>query len=201
MTLRSVLEDFARTRPGARDADPVAADGVDVEQLRLESFDQGYRAGWDDALKAQNEDGKRIAGDLAQNLQDLSFTYHEAYSHVLKAMTPLLNEIATVLLPGLEQEALRLHLVAQLQDIAREGDGLAVDLAVAPVHAEALAPLVDEPFGFPLRLIEDDSLADGQADIRFAGDERRIDLGEVLQGVKDAVQGFAYDTRRKTAHG
>jgi hypothetical protein len=35
------------------------------------SFEQGYSAGWDDAVAAQQDDQGRIRTDLARNLQSL----------------------------------------------------------------------------------------------------------------------------------
>jgi hypothetical protein len=53
-----------------------------VEEAKVASFEQGYKAGWDDAVAAQSEDQTRIRADLARNLQSLSFTYQEARSHM-----------------------------------------------------------------------------------------------------------------------
>ena len=73
-------------------------------KLQLDAFEEGYRAGWDDAIKAQSDDRTRIS-EFAQNLQDLSFTYHEAYSHAINAMTPLLEDIVRSVLPKIAHEA------------------------------------------------------------------------------------------------
>ncbi|MBA3904750.1 MAG: flagellar biosynthesis protein, partial [Rhodocyclaceae bacterium] len=46
-----------------------------VEEAKVASFEQGYSAGWDDAVAAQNGDQTRIRADLARNLQSLAFTF------------------------------------------------------------------------------------------------------------------------------
>ncbi|MGR3272717.1 ABC transporter ATP-binding protein [Thalassococcus profundi] len=200
MLLRDLLEDFsAPAQPAGASTAPEPSD-FDLEGAKLQSFEEGYKAGWDDAIAAQSADQSRIASDFAQNLQDLSFTYHEAYSHVMNAMTPLLEEMVRSLLPGLAREALGLQIVEQLQDRAREIGSLAVEISVAPQNVAAIAPLLERDFGFPLNLLPNDTLGDGQADIRFGDSESQVDLTGVLSSIDEAVQGFAHETRR-TAHG
>mgnify|MGYP003515970463 CR=1 FL=1 len=55
------------------------------QESRLEAYEQGYRAGWEDAAAAHAEDQRRIRVDLARSLQALGFTYQEARAHVLKS--------------------------------------------------------------------------------------------------------------------
>jgi hypothetical protein len=38
-----------------------------VEEAKVASFEQGYSAGWDDAVAAQQGDQSRIRADLARN--------------------------------------------------------------------------------------------------------------------------------------
>lgn len=201
MQLRDILDDFGSPQI-LRPAMGVPIDqGADIEAEKLESFEEGYRAGWDDAVKAQSDDRSRISSDFAQNLQDLSFTYHEAYSHVLNAVMPLLEEMVNVLLPQMAREAIGAHIVEQLQSRAQEIGTLDVVVAVAPSNSGAVEPLLEQDFGFPLKLETDDTLAEGQADIRFGEIEQQIDLSDVLTSVSDAVHGFAHENRRTLAHG
>ncbi len=202
MQLRHFLEDFGTpTAAQSAHVDGPAMDESEIEAQKLESFETGYRAGWDDAVKAHSEDHTRVSSAFAQNLQDLSFTYHEAYSQVVAAITPLLEEMVNVLLPQIARDGLGQHIVTQLQDMASEVGTFEVVIAVSPLNAPAVAALLDEDFGFPLRLEEDATLGEGQADIRFGETEKQIDLSDVLQSVSNAVQGFAHENRRQQAHG
>ncbi|EPX82814.1 hypothetical protein [Salipiger mucosus] len=198
--LRDVLEDFGAPRASAAPTAPRFDEG-EVETAKLEAFDTGYRAGWDDAIKAQSDDQARISSDFAQNLQDLSFTYHEACAQVLNGITPLLDDMVRVLLPGMLRDTLGAHVVEQLAEHARQIGTRDVVIAVAPGAAEAVQPMLEADFGFPLRLEEDATLAEGQADIRFGETERQIDLGGLLDEVRQAVEGFAHDNRRTISHG
>ncbi len=198
--LTAFLDDFGSFRP-AEQAMVQDLSDVELEGRRLEAFEDGYRAGWDDAIKAQSDDRSRISSALGQHLQDLSFTYHEAHAQVMNAMTPLLEEIVRVLLPEMARATLGAHIIGELRHHARESGGLEVVIAVSPANAEAVTPLLQNGFGFPVRLVEDDTLAEEQADIRFSDTERQIDLGALIDSIREAIDGFTHDNRRKLGNG
>ncbi|MBY6114132.1 ABC transporter ATP-binding protein [Mameliella alba] len=204
--LSDILEDFGSTlvTPGpvvmAEPVEPGISE-AELEGLKLEAFEKGYRAGWDDAVKAQSDDRSRISSAFGQHLQDLSFTYHEAYTQVMNAVTPLLNEMVASLLPEIARQTLGQHIVEQLQSMSRDIGMMEVTIAVHPARVDAIMPLIDRDFGFPIQLIADDTLAEEQADIRFGETERQIDLSDLTASVAEAVEGFAHDNRRKMKHG
>ena len=201
--LQALLEDFGDLRRDRRRATETAGPSAeqDLEGLRLEAFENGYKAGWDDAIKAQADDQSRVSASLGQHLLDLSFTYHEAYSHVTKAITPLLEELVGVLLPEAARATLGAHVADRLAGMAQEIGQVDVIVAVSPTNAASVAPLLEGEFGFPVRLIEDDTLADEQADIRFGETERQIDLSGLLRSITEALEGFVQDNHRNIANG
>ncbi|WGW04339.1 FliH/SctL family protein [Tropicibacter oceani] len=199
--LRQLFEDFGGAAPTVPVETAPAFNEADLEGQRLEAFENGFKAGWDDAIKAQSDDKTRISSSFGQHLQDLSFTYHEACSQVMNAMTPLLNEMVNVLLPGMARATIGAHIVEKLHEMSREIGTLEVQIAVSPGNVEAVSGLLEEDFGFPVRLIEDSTLADEQADIRFGKTEKQIDLGELVRSVSEAIAGFAHENQRKLANG
>ncbi len=100
------LEVFDATPAAKPDPGLVTTQVSAIEESKLASYEQGYKAGWDDAAAALAEDQTRIRADLARNLQQLSFTYQEARSHILKAVEPLLEEMVGRLLPDMARETL-----------------------------------------------------------------------------------------------
>lgn len=202
MTLRNVLEDFgaAPTISQTFGGGPRIAE-ADLEAEKLEAFEQGYRAGWDDAIKAQADEKTRIASDFGQNLQDLSFTYHEAYSRVLNAMGPLLQEMVETLLPEMSRATLAGHIIEQLEEHAKSAGVLGVTILVAPENLSSVEPLMAKDYGFPITLDADDTLGEGQADIRFDESEQQIDLTDTVKAMRDAIEAFAYENHRKVANG
>ncbi|WP_010141302.1 FliH/SctL family protein [Oceanicola sp. S124] len=192
-----ILEDFGAPRvvqsPGLSEEE--------LETIRLEAFENGYKAGWDDAARAARDEQGHIAADLARNLQDLSFTYHEAHGHVLGAVKPLLEDIVGKLLPESMGESLALRIIDQLQALARDKASVAVEILVAPDNLPVLETLAEQDFGFPVKILGDDTLPDGQVYLRFGEEETQIDLGEVSDGIRKALAGFFAEQERKQDHG
>ncbi|MHA6347345.1 FliH/SctL family protein [Roseivivax sp. CAU 1761] len=204
MRLADLLEEFGpdlAAGPAAAGPGAAAVAESEVEAREGRAFENGYRAGWDDAVKAQGEESERMGRDFAQNLRDLSFTYHEAYSHVLRAMTPLLTEIVDKLVPASLGEGLAAHLVAELEARAGECGGFAVEIAVAPEQLAQVEPHLAQEFGFPVSLRSDPTLNEGQADLRLAEGEIRLDLTEIADGLRRAVTAFRHQTEGDRAHG
>lgn len=197
--LADLLEDFGTAPQHATTVFQMTEDEADV--LRAEAFEQGYKSGWEDAIKAQSQDQTRISSDLAQNLQDLSFTYHEAYSQVVEGMAPLLNDMVESLLPKVARDALGLHVVELLNDLTRSYSEQPVEIVVATDNSEAVAPLLKGDFKMPVSLTEDPQLAEGQAEIRFGKVERRVDLTAVLNNIQEALRGFMHDNRKEVVNG
>ena len=106
-----------------------SAETAAQEEMRLAAYDQGYAAGWDDSTAAQADEQRRLQAELARNLQALSFTYHEARGHLIRAIAPLLEEMCTRLLPELAREA------------------------IAPVILDALMPLTEDLADTPVTIV------------------------------------------------
>ncbi len=198
MTLAFLLEDFGRPKP-APEATSVASE--EVEALKLEEFEKGYKAGWDDSLKAQSEDSARVSNELARNLEDLSFTYHEARSQLLTALDPLFAQLVDLVLPELARETLAARVVEELRKAADKAVTQQVEIAAAPAEVGVIEGLVTEDVTFPVVVREDESLREGQVVLRFESGERQIDMEDVLAGIRSAVEGFMTDNAKEIAHG
>jgi len=195
MSISHLFEDFGAYARGT----PISLTDVSLEEQRLEAFEKGYQAGWDDSVKAQTDDSRHITADFARNLQELSFTYHEAHAAALNSLEPLLRQMVEVVLPQVAQETLGARLVEVLQQLAKSQGTGPVELVTAPANATALQGLLSDDPAMPISIIEEQSLADGQIFIRFGNTEHEIDLTQVLQGLDLAVTGFFEENRKETA--
>lgn len=195
MSIAHLLDDFSAY---ARD-DPARMTDVDLEDARLEAFEKGYQAGWDDSIKSQTEDSRRITADLAQNLQDLHFTYEEAFAAVMAALRPLFEQMTTAVLPRLSAATLAPRLIDMLHDLARRHGRQPIRIVGAPGDMAVLGTIVEGLGDVSVELAEDDTLASGQVQLRFAEAEQQIDMQEVLRGIDDAVSGFFEQNRRASA--
>lgn len=196
--IASILEDFGAPQP--RPAPPGLSE-EELETIRLEAFENGYKAGWDDSSNAARDEQSHITADFARNLQDLSFTYHEAHSQVLAAIRPLLAEVIDKVVPELSRDSLGARVREELEALAQDRAGQPVELVVAPGNLATAEGLLDQDHGFPLQAVVDETLSEGQVFLRFGQEETEIDLNAVTEGIRQAVDGFFTEQERKVQHG
>ena len=180
------LEEFESTLSPADAAD---AGQLAMEEVRLEAFENGYRAGWDDAMVAQSEEQNRLRADLARNLQALSFTYFEARAHVVRAVAPLLREMAGRVMPAIALQTLPALVAEALETHAETAAARPMTLVVSPVNRAAVEKAVAES-PLPLTLLDEPSLGDGQVYLRFDETEDRIDIDAALATIASAVSDY-----------
>lgn len=169
-----------------------------LEEAKLEAYDAGYSAGWEDAAAAQTSDQTRIRADLARNLQALSFTYQEARSHILRALQPLLDEMVGKLLPSLARETLGGIVLDTLMPMAEGLADAPVTLVMNPAARAAVEPLIADATGLPLVVEEEPSLGEGQVYLRFGTSETLVDVDRAVLEIAAAVRGFFDLTRKET---
>ncbi len=172
---------------------------VSLEEQRLEAFEKGYQAGWDDAVKAQADDVKRVSTDLAQNLNDLSFTYQEAYSAILSSLTPLLTQMVETVLPKAAHQTLGARISEMLSEMAAEYGNQPVEIVSAPANVTAIEEMIEADLSLTVTVKEESSLAEGQVFIRVGETERAIDLSEVLAEIGKSVSGFIKENQKDVA--
>lgn len=203
MTRTFIPEDFDTLV--ASGAESAMASARDVESERLGAFEKGYKAGWDDSVAALSEDRKAVSADLAANLADLSFTYHEARSHVLRQLESLVIETFARILPDCAQRSLP-HLVwSHVNRIAMDAAGTPITVLVAPGVLPLLESLLPVDPGLPLTLVEEPTLTSGQIFIRSQKGELAVDQAAAIAGIETAVRQFfemhAKDEEGMLSHG
>ncbi|MCJ7871017.1 ABC transporter ATP-binding protein [Marinovum sp. 2_MG-2023] len=199
MTIGHLLEDFGGTRAAA--TTPVLQDDEEIETRRLAAFEEGYQAGWDDAVQAHAKDKIRLTSDLAQNLLDLSFTYNEAYSHLLREMRPLLIEIIDKLLPEVMRRSIGPRIVEELQNAASENLACDAHILVHPGLVETVESLIEREDSFPVLIRGDVKMAEGQAQLSLADREIEINLDDVISEISAALDAFTLDLQKEDSHG
>ena len=161
-----------------------------VEEAKVASFEQGYSAGWDDAVSAQQGDQTRIRADLARNLQSLAFTFQDARSHVLQAIRPLILEMVDRLLPEVAREALAPTVLEALSPLADDLADAPLTLVLNPAVRGQVEDLVAQATDLPMVIEEEPSLPEGQVYIRFGPTETKVDLTQVTADIAIAVRAF-----------
>jgi flagellar biosynthesis/type III secretory pathway protein FliH len=165
-------------------------EATSVEEAKVASFEQGYSAGWDDAVAAQQGDQSRIRADLARNLQTLSFTFQDARSHVLQSIRPLILEMVNRLLPEVAREALAPTVLDAVMPLADELSDAPLTLVLNPAVRVQVEDLLGQATGLPMVIEEEPTMPDGQVYIRFGGSETKVDLAQVTADIGIAVRAF-----------
>lgn len=161
-----------------------------VAEAKVASFEQGYSAGWDDAVAAQQDDQTRIRADLARNLQSLSFTFQDARSHVLQAIRPLILEMVNRLLPEVAREALAPTVLEAVMPLADTLADAPLTLVLNPSVRRQVEELLAQVPGLPMVIDEEPTMPDGQVYIRFGSAETKVDLAQATADIAIAVRAF-----------
>ena len=202
------LEDFGGLRPAPKPKTASTSQpqqqGIDetqVESIRMAAYEQGYKAGWDDAARAEAEEQSRIGAEFARNLQDLGFTFHEARSHIMKALEPLLTEMVGKVLPQLVSETLGQTILEEILPLAADASDAPIQLLISPRSLPAVKPLLDSSLTVPLEIIEEESLADGQVFLRLGDIEKKIDMDAAVEKIGTAIQSIYALNEEAMKHG
>lgn len=161
-----------------------------LEEARLEAFDNGYKAGWDDSAEAHAKEQGRISVELANNLQELSFTYHEARTAMLAEMEGILRGMIDTVLPTSLHHSLGELILQQVSEIAADSADVMIEIVVAPENVGQIRKMTESAMGPPLTVLEESSLGPGQAYLRMGRVERKLDMDSVLNDISGAVASF-----------
>ncbi|MBQ0751333.1 MAG: flagellar biosynthesis protein [Roseovarius sp.] len=195
MSIAHLLNDFGSLPQGK----PVAITDVSLEEERLEAFEKGYQAGWDDCVKSQVEDGRRITADLVQNLQDIGFTYEEVHAAIMGSMQRLLQQVTQTVLPPLSHAMLVPHVTEILHDLLESNGRQPVQITAGPADLAILRRISAEIPDLACTLTEDETLASGQVCVRLGESERALDMPDVLMRIEQAISGYFQDNKRSVA--
>jgi flagellar biosynthesis/type III secretory pathway protein FliH len=184
------------------ESETVVLDAKQAEKLRETAFEQGYAAGWQDALEyMRNEDAmRRIAAEEA--LQRISFTYTEAHAGLQGSFLALTEAMLARVLP----EAVRLALPACLRDelveLVAQNTLLPVRLRCAPDACATLEPVLASLPDLPVELVPEPSFTDAQVALTLGAQERMIDLDGLLARMREIfAEAVQRQSDKETAHG
>ncbi len=188
MSLSHLYQNFSSLP--ASDTTVAPFDQDRIEDAKLQSFETGYKAGWEDAIKAQETAKDRIASDFAQNLQDMSFTFHEASTKLSLAMKPFLSQIVSKILPDLTDKIIAAQAVSQMIELMEAQSETAIQIVVSPKNLDALTDLLAEKSNIPFQITAEPALGEGQVYLRANAEEREINLDAVKHGISNALDAF-----------
>lgn len=182
-------------------SDTVVLQSAEIEEARLQSYETGYSAGWEDALAATSAEEGKISAEFANNLQNLTFTYHEARAHLLRSIKPVLVEVTTKLLPEVAREAIAPVVLDALMPLIDETLDQPIQIQINPESRPAVERLLTQAAGMTLEIEEEPTLGEGQVYVRLGKSELKIDLDGAAAEVIRAVHDFFDYSEREETHG
>ncbi|MFK7754062.1 MAG: ABC transporter ATP-binding protein [Sedimentitalea sp.] len=198
MAISHLLQDFSTSTGDQATLQLMSDDALD--DLRLAAFEQGYSAGWDDAISAQTKEHNKATGALAKNLEDLSFTYHEALSQMISATEPVFRCLTDRILPEAMAKTLGHHIVDQLLEIAKTQAGQPATICVPVGHRAMLSDVMEQDFSMPIDVIEDPRLEESQVALRMGTAERQIDTDQLMDSIRNAIDAFYYQINKEAVN-
>lgn len=169
---------------------PVVLMPDDVEDIRLNAYERGYVAGWDDCANQNSDDQADRRAAVERQIEQLGFTYHEARGHMLKSIEPLLEAILETLLPAAIRCATIPQVLEQLMPLAHASTDTPLQLNVAMGQKSAFLSAFEGQILPPLEIVENADLAEGTASFSIGGMQTRIDLSGVSQALEASVRKF-----------
>ncbi|RGP38741.1 flagellar biosynthesis protein [Pseudotabrizicola alkalilacus] len=168
----------------------IVMDSAAIEETRLQAYESGYAAGWEDATAATRDDQARIGSELANNLQQMAFTFQEARSHILKSVQPVLTQLCTQLLPPLAREVLSPVVLDTIMPLIDDLADTPVHVVLNPAARPAVERFLSQAAGLPLVIVEEPTLGEGQVYLRLGEVEHRVDLDLAVAELTRAVHDF-----------
>ncbi|MFK7744704.1 MAG: ABC transporter ATP-binding protein [Roseobacter sp.] len=172
-----------------------------AEEQKLQAFEAGYQAGWDDSTKAQSDEKDRVSAELSQNLLDMSFTYHEALSKLTGSLEPIMQQILDKLLPETVRAALSAHIMEQINELMKQQNQRPIEIVVHHDNVETVRAITEGQLKEPFVVVGEVSLGAGQAFVRVGEVERQVDLDAVIANVSKAMTAFFYEAGQEKQDG
>tara|TARA_R110002126_G_scaffold108621_5_gene245263 strand:- start:2146 stop:2751 length:606 start_codon:yes stop_codon:yes gene_type:complete len=196
-SLMHLYRDFGDSEERADPGLPAAISQDALEDIKLESFERGYSAGWEDALKAQSGSRTEAANAFIASLQDISFGYHEARAGLVKAMQPVLTDIMAKLLPEVAHATLGAQVVEQLIGMLRKAADQPIRIEATQDNLDMLEQLLDAPVSPPFVCAPNSDLGPSQVLLQVGSEESEIDFDQVISGIAAAMTGFVQQMQKE----
>lgn len=192
MSIAHLLEDFSVQAGGGQ---VHLLDEDALEEHRLAAFEQGYGAGWEDAMQAQQQSRGQISTELGKSLEDMSFTYAEAVTRMSLSLEPMFQSLTQIVLPEMIERGFAARLVEQLSDMARLQIGQPMQILVPTGCAVEVEDLLPEALSPQPKVIEDSNLEPGQARLQVGMDRSEVDCSALLASVAQAFDAYVFEAR------
>ena len=193
MSLSHLFQDFGTLKSTQAGKRSLTAE--EIEDLKLQSFESGFQAGWEDALKAQVETHSHVSAGLAASLQSASFEYHELRATLNASVQNIMAHVVDTILPLAARAGLGAHIRDFVTSAAQDAQDRPIEIVVAPECEEAVRRVLSSDLQEPFELVGDPGMSESQATIRLGSKESEINLDKTVAEIALAVATF-FETQK-----
>ncbi|KUJ78881.1 ABC transporter ATP-binding protein [Ruegeria profundi] len=197
MSIAHLLEDF-KLQPD--DSKLHLLDEDALEEQRLAAFEQGYSAGWEDAVQAQEQSRGRVSDELARSLEDMSFTYQEATTRMSLSLEPMFQSLVDVVLPETLNRGFAARLVEQLCEMAQEQINQPMQIFVPEGRVAEVEALLPQDLSSSTRVREHAALEPGRARLQVGTSQRELDCSSLLTSIAAAFDAYVFEAKKALAN-
>lgn len=197
MTVALHLECFGST---AKKAETIIMTPSEIEELHQQTYQRGYRQGEEDAHAAHEAMQNAQRDAIIQHLNDLAFTYHEARQNLLKELSPLMRVISEKILPDMARHSLAPRIADLFMEKIRDGAECPVRICAPSAVLDGVRACLSGVDPLPVEYIVAEDGASTAALVSFAGQERKLDLGDLVARIDIALATCFAPERKAVSH-
>lgn len=185
MTMSHLYEDFGAKKPRKQSSEH--APGPEREEDVLASFEDGYQAGWDDAIKAEKSTRAAVINEFADSLSEMAFSYHDARSALAHGMETFLQPVLAEIIPLIARSSLPGLVVEKLKELIQVSTERPIEIVVSPDRMVAFREAFEESLTEPFVIVPDESLEPDKVFVRLGDIERSFELDNWLDEIRDII--------------
>lgn len=167
----------------------------EIEELKLQAFESGYKAGWEDADGAQSDSLTHVSAELASSLQSASFEYHELRATMNAAVQSIMADVVEKILPAAAQASLGAHIRDFVTGTVREALDKPIEIAVAPASEDAVRAVLSSDLQDPFKLVTSANLSPNQAMLQLGKAETELNLDKMMAEIAAAITTY-FETQK-----
>ena len=193
MSLTHLFQDFGTLK--STKAGMLSMTAEEIEDLKLQSFEGGFQAGWEDAVKAQAETHSHVSAALAASLHSASFEYHELRATLNASVQNIMVHVVDTILPMAARASLGGHIRDFVTSASQDALDCPIEIVVAPECEEVVRRVLSTDLQDPFELVGDPGMSESQATIRLGSQESEINLDKTVAEIALAVATF-FETQK-----
>ncbi len=197
MQFSTVLTDFSGPKQFADEGTSVAPEALEDEKLK--SFEDGYSAGWDDAMKAQEERGKKLSSALNDAVETASVSKEQAFSAFSQANAEFLNALLNLAFPQVSPNILAFHVKDVIVKYGIDVSDVACELLVSEKQFEVVSGCAKDLELQDLKIVASNKIELDCALMKYHTQEKSIDLDELFGVLRSLCEHLATSQNEESA--